>query len=326
MSAEYDGASEMSDTEEVDYDGEVDDTTEDVDSEGSTDSLIDDVTAEAQEYVNGEEEDEEVSEEEPDDKAAKEEEKKFSRADKRIQSIIAERKRDTETFQNQLKQQEAHFQAQLQQQAYIQHQLQQQMQQQREEAIGRQKELELFQRQRQIQEEENLSPVEQLERKMERRAMEIADEKYRVYQQQADEREQRLIQMQQEQERNGRINAYDEETTSSARSLMTGWDEKTTELLGPQLKTHILNHSAVHNMDPKDGAKDFDIFARRYAMARQKVLSKKNGQALAKGKKVPAASPTSRRPVKGKAVMTQAQAQKAGYTDALEALAAQRAN
>ncbi len=277
-----------------------------------------------QEAAESEGEPDETSEEEDTQEA-----KGSSRYQKRVQKLVAARKEAEARAEKQVQE----YQGQLQQMQQYMQQMQQQTFQQKAALETRlaetAKELELIRRQHEQQEEENLSPVERLERKIRRETAADLDSKYEArFQELQQQREQELHlrqQQVQEAERRERINGYKQSASDAARKSLDGVDMSAVEKLQGPLETHTLGWAAAFNITPDQAAQEFDKFAFQYVLAKMKSKGKMSAKKLRKSGAAPEVAKASKRPGKGKgSVPSYQQAAEAGFDSVFEYMAAMK--
>lgn len=315
------------------YDEPVDNEdqeTDDVEIEGG-DDLDDEVDAQAKSYVDDDDDEDEADRADDDDEADDEEPEKkkpASRYEKRLQQVISQRKEEQARAAElaQRLQQYEHHSARLQ--AQYEERMRQD-QELRERLVRMETENENYRRQRQLAEEEGLDPAERLKRQAVREALEQAkaERDLEIADMKKDHEEwKRQVQMEKQQvAREQRIAGYDQQARYASASLLEELPTETAEGMYEELVTNVLNWGAAHGYsDLRDAATDFDKFAHKYVLAKMKLKGKANGQRRQKGQRVPSASPTSKRNVKGKPVPTMDQARKKGHEDVLDAMRAAR--
>jgi hypothetical protein len=311
---------EAFDVEDFDS-GEVDATGDDLADEVSDEAAefaSDDEDEEVEQEASGDDEDEEQEEQESEKK------KSAPRYEKRVRQLLQQRKEAQEEVAAHTERNNQLLQY-IQKQEARQEELTRQMQELREGNIGYQKELELQRLHREQQEEADLDPAERITRQAVRKANEIAKaerdreiaslrEEFEADQQSRREEAERVA-------KEGRIAGYRQQNDMACAELLQDLPAETARSLFEPLTTHALNFSASHSyQDLRDGAKAFDRFATKYVMAKMKLAGKKVSETRGKGKKVPAANPTSRRAVKGSPVPKM----KPGDVDHLDAIRRQR--
>ena len=316
------------------YDEPVDDEPEGEDADVEGDGIDDEVGDQARDYVDDDDDDDDDDDEakasddddEDEEKPKKREPK--SRYEKHLQQVIKQRKeeagRNAELAQRvqRYEQQQARFEQTSNERMRVQ-------QEDRERLISAEKELELLRRQRELSEEEGLDPAERLKRQAIREANEL-NRQERDVELAAIRKDHEDFKAQLARERNAaareqRINGYDQQASYATASLLEEFPSELAEKMYDKTKTMVLNWGAAHGYrDLRDAARDFKDFAMKYALAEMKLKGRARGEQRQKGKKVPSASPTSKRTVKGRPVPTMDQARKKGHEDVLDAMRSSR--
>jgi hypothetical protein len=283
------------------------------DSYDLSDNLLVSLDDEDEAEEDQDEDDAEVEEEAP---------KRNSKAEKRIQKLVAERRAAEEAAQRH-QEQLAMFQQQVQQ--FQMEQYQRQAQYEQERAVLA-KELEIMRSQQERVREEDLSPYDRLKMEASREIQERLNsewgEKFSVLQSQHQQAMQQFQARQEEEARQKRIQGYHEDTQEATKELLSRIkNPKVASTLQGPLSTLVLNHAAATGMMPKEAAKEFDRFMRTYVLALQKSKAKPRAEVAQKSAKVPKLV-SSKGPSKGQRVLSNKAAQDKGYEDALEAMIA----
>lgn len=339
----------MGDALEADFNADefVDQESDDGDIESTDqfgdeiDPLSDEVNAAASEYLGSDDaEDDEDSDEDSDDDSDEDEiikaankvkseevQPKDTRAQKRIQKLISEKKeweKQQDTQRQEYEERIQQMQAQQQEYANWARQQQQQFYEQQAQYAATQKELELIRKQQELRDEENLSPEERFQRESVRRATEAIESewsgKFAELQKQQQQMEQQAQQRQQYQEQQQRLNGYRQANQAAVANMLTGLSQELVDGLTDESESMVLNYAAAHGVsDMSEAAKRLDRWAHKYVLGKLKGSSRKNKQKLDKGQKTPQAAPKKRRSTKGarRKIPSQEELTKQGYEDSL---------
>lgn len=267
---------------------------------------------------------EEEDKEEEEQEAQKPVKKGSPRTEKRIRQLIQKSKEKEQELEG-LRQR--HDDAQRQMYQWQMHQQQQQAEFDKQLALVR-AENERYSRDREIQEEANLDPVERMRRETARSARDATLAEINPQVQELrdiieKDRKNRADDIAR-QKHMDRIRGYETQSYSAADALLDNFEPKQVEFLRNKLSSHVLNWAAAVNKLPQDAAKEFDLFATKYVAAKQAARKKRNGDALARSAKTPKSIPNKRPSAKGgKKFPSFAEIQKQGYPDALAYLEAQ---
>jgi hypothetical protein len=306
----------MADVASIPNDFNVDDflAQEDESEDSEGESLEDEVSAEAAEYAGDEEEEEEEEEDEEDEddeelpKPKKAEVEPSSRANKRIRKLISQNKELSaaqETARKEYETQIQQFQEQQAQYAQWGQQLQQQMHEQQVQHAAVQKELELARQQRELQDEENLDPVERLKRDAIREAVAASDakwsEQFKQVQKRQEELEQEAAQRRDQRQRRERLDSLKYANQQAVANLVEGIPAERSDVLTPKLQAQIINFAAVNGItDMHKAAKLWEKDAFDYVFAKIKTKQSKSKQKLDRSQRTPSKSPKGKRSAGGK--------------------------
>ena len=251
-------------------------------------------------------------------------EKPQGRRDQRIQQVLQQR----DEARNQQAAMQAEYQRQLyyaQQQMQQQNMQQQQMWEQQSQQQSRQ--LELLQAKQEREEEANLSPMEQFERKTRRtvleearneRAGEMAEIKQLLAQQQAGQQK-----AYEEQQRQARYNHYTAQAAAARNNvLLKGYDEADIAALSNETDEMILAYSAAFGLQPQEAAAKFKQYQDKMTRANLKARTKQTGQRVAQNRRMPQGAPQTRSAVASTALPSLEAVNKAGFSTHIDWMAA----
>jgi len=294
-----------------------------------SESPMDSESVEASEVEAGEEleegfepddeEVEEVFEEEPVQAAPK-----GNRAQERIRKLANQRNEAQAAMQQaqqQAQQQVLYAQQMAQQQA-------QQMQAQYEASQAQlQSQLDMLTSKREQEEEANLSPMEQYERKILRQANEQAQAGYKSEVAELrgilEAQKQQQQEATQAQQRQQRYEHYTGEATRLRNSvLLNGMEAEDIEALGSTTDEMLLAFSAAYGIEPEKAAPHFQRFLTKYSQANLKRRSKVSGKQVRKSQGVPGSAPTGRTASTGNAMPNMQSLRAAGFNSHLDWMAA----
>jgi hypothetical protein len=217
-------------------------------------------------------------------------------AQTRIRNLVKER--------NDLRQQAAAREAEMQRQVYAMQQQQAQLAQQQQAALQEQnakleKQLELLTSRKEIEEEQNLSPMDQYERKILRQAKQQAaveaEQKVAALQQQVQAQEQQRQKAIAEQQRRQRYVYYSNQAAQARNeALLNQMEQNTAQALAQETDEMLLAYSAAYGLEPKDAAPRFRRYLDKYAQAAIKRQSAAAGARVRQSRQVPASAPTGR--------------------------------
>lgn len=236
------------------------------------------------------EETEAAAEDKEEEAEAKEEEPK-GRADKRIRGLVSEKK----ALEERINHQQAEFQRQVQ---YLQQQQQRQYQEQfnamQQQNALLQKQLDLLSRRSTDEEEKNLTPMEQYERKILREAEARAEAKLspriqqmeRMLVQERQLREQSAQKAQQQK----KLQEFTAKAQEAAQShLMSDVDKGVFAPEDASVASDlVLAYVAATGVEPKVAAQRFKGFLDKYHQGRMRKVSNTSGKKIQASQKVPA--------------------------------------
>lgn len=271
------------------------------------------------------EDDEDEEEEESKAKAPDRPQKGNSRAERAIRQLKQQAKERNAEFERRMGEMTSGFQKQLYETQ--QHTSTQVNELQRLLAV-REKELEIFQAQRQHQEEEQLDPVERMLRQRERKVLDTVNATWEDKLRELEERHEQKWREAEEKEKNakmqGRISGYENASKQATEGLTAKWtDRDVANRIMDSIHAQILNLGAIRNdPDYKESAVEWKRAAYAYVIQDQKERARTNKTRRAKSDKTTPQVSGKQRKTRGKGRMTYKQAKERGFSNSLEAMIA----
>jgi hypothetical protein len=243
------------------------------------------------------EQQEEVAEEESEEEQSPDQEQEEeiptgTRAQKRIQALVAEKKKLQEELQGS---QQVFMQQMQQQQFQIQQAYMKQMQEQAKQTEMLQRQLQLL-TERKEEEDPNLTPIERYEKQMLKKAQELAKQQLnpeieQLKQQIESDRRQRE-EFSKKQEMQAKLQMFTEQTKlASQQYIFKDFAKESVGALEEPMQDMLLSFVASTGLPPEQAAQQFSKFLDQYHRARLsgKVTTPK-AQAVRKSQQVPSVS------------------------------------
>jgi hypothetical protein len=252
-----------------------------------------------------------------------------TRADKRIQSLVKEKKEQQAQFQQELQKRDQYYRQYL-------GALQQQVAEQKSGASATMQEqlnlqrqqLELMQARRETEAKGNLTPMEEYELNLIKQASDKAGSQFlpevTALREELDglkaQREQEAEQAQRQQ----RYQHYDRETkVAREKVLLSGFAPDRAQQLAEPMDEMLLAFCGAFGVEPNVAAPQFKKYLDLYVQGSLENRARGGGQKIRKGRAIPKSTPGGKRSAKGSGKWpTPAKLRKAGFDNALDWVAA----